>query len=389
MMHLYQALEYDYFLLKENDTVLVSYNMDERPELTSLTSERNTALYNLPYSIPEAIQHKGYYIETVLFDYYFQKADEYFKNRRNLQNPDLDDFLSPIYVDLDSLSTVYERYLGSIAVTLDSLWHSRNIDSEYYNYYCHRLLPEHRYTPVEIVQSDSLLHYISHYITAQQYCKGQNTLESFDQIASDTVATTLAKNGILKRLINNIISGESGWHIYPEDVVSSYLGRYTELTGDSTPGQSVEKNNVSPGCYDLPLETEDGKATSLDDVLRQYKGNLVYMDFWASWCAPCLAQIPFSKELKQKFSNRDIRFVYISVDKDRESWKRKVEDNNELLKGSYRITQLDAGFLKDIRLERIPRYLIFDRQGKLINPDAMRPSEDGIERELLLLLDSQ
>ena len=63
---MYQALEYDYYFLQEGDTVVVQYNADARPILTSLVFDNNTKLYNLPYDLPKAIQFQGYFIETVL-----------------------------------------------------------------------------------------------------------------------------------------------------------------------------------------------------------------------------------------------------------------------------------------------------------------------------------
>lgn len=388
MMHLYQAIEYDYFLFEEGDTVVVKYDANDRPKVRSLKSERNTSIYNMPYEIAGAIQKKGYHIETVMSNIYFTRAFEYFRNRNKYANLNIDDFLKPKYVNLDSLAVVYEKYKSSFKLTLDSLLHNQLIDSRIYDYYYHRTIPEHRYKPSEIVQSDSLLHYISNYISAQDYCIGKNTLESFDMIANDTVATQLAKNGILKRLINNIMDGEDGWHVYSDDIVSDYIQKYRYLTGDLQPEQRIDKKEiiVDSSRYALPLETVDGQSTSLNEVLKLCKDNFVYVDFWASWCAPCLAQIPFSKELHERLSGYDIKFIYISVDTDRNNWERKVRENADIFQESYRVTDSDAAFLKDIQFSRIPRYLIFDRQGKLIDPDAIRPSDENIDKKIITLL---
>ena len=388
MMHMYQALEYDYYLLKEGDSIIVKYDLNDRPVLYSLVSENNTELYNLPYSIPGAIQHKGYYIETILSDYNFSRAFTYFSNRDRFMDPDLDAYLSPRYVNLDSLKIEYEKYKETFISSLDSLLQQRLIDSKYYDYYLHRSFPEYRYRPAEIVQSDSLLHYISNFIIAQEYCSGRNTLESFDMIANDTLATVLARNGILKRLINNILDGDGGWHVYSDDVVSHYLQKYKRITGDLMPEQVVGMRGISvdSSSYELPLETIKGQSTTLEDVLTESRGKLVYVDLWASWCAPCLAQIPFAKELHRRLSGYNIQFIYISVDTNHMNWERKVRENADVLKESYRITNPDAVFLKDIRLNSIPRYLIFDTYGSLIDPDAIRPSDETVFDKLIALL---
>lgn len=388
LMHMYQALEYDYYLLKEGDTVLVYYDANQRPRLTSLMSETNTVLYNLPYSLPGAIQHKGFFIETVLSDNNFLKAFKYFKNRDLFKDADLDAYLSSRYVNLDSLSVEYDKYQAHLQTSLDSLLLHKLIEPRYYDYYYHRTFPKQRYIPSEIVQSDSLLHYISNYISAQDYCGNRNTLDSFDYIASDTTITSLARNGILKRLMKNIIDGEGGWHIYSKPIVSQYLQNYQALTGDLMMESQQERTVTvaDSSIYKLQLETLDGHSTSLEELLMLSRGNLLYVDLWASWCAPCLAQIPFARELHNRLSKHNIQFVYISVDTDHNKWEEKVMENADVFGNSYRITDLNAPFLTNIRFSSIPRYLIFDKEGQLVDPDAFRPSDEKIINKLMSLL---
>ena len=388
VMHMYQALEFDYYLLQEGDTVVVQYNKEARPLLTSLVFNHNTYLYNLPYVLPRAIQFHDYYIETVLTDYNFTKAYTYFREREKDKSPALDAYLKPRYVDLDSLSVEYDKYKESLKQAIDSLMSYRIIDERCYKYYVHRFFPENRYSSMDVVQSDSLLHYISNYVIAQDYCGDRNTLESFDFIETDTIITSLARNGILKRLINNIMDGEGGWHVYSEKTVSQYLQKYKNITGDLVPEQSVEKKGIAAdeSSFGLPLETVGGQRTTLEEVLGQHKGSLVYLEFWASWCAPCLAQIPYTKALHTRLSGYDICFLFVSTDTNRKNWERKVREHSDVFDGSYRIIDPDATFLKEIRLSSIPRYLIFDREGRILDPDAIRPSDDSIDNRLRLLL---
>lgn len=73
-------------------------------------------------------------------------------------------------------------------------------------------------------------------------------------------------------------------------------------------------------------------------------------------------------------------------DSNQKSWMDEVNENTDLLSGSYRVLDPDADFLKQIKPKKIPRFLIYGRDGKLVNPDAPRPSDESINEALNALL---
>lgn len=391
MRHMYQVVEYDSYLLQEGDTVLVRYDETARPFLRSLVYKYNTMLYNLPYTLPGAIQSKGFHIETVLTHNEFVRVFNYYQNEmEQLRVPSLRETYRNRYVNLDSLSVVYEQYKTNLASKVDSLFQTHSIDISFYRYMTHRFFPEKRYTTEEVIKTDSLLHYISNYYIAQDYSNvfRESTVAAFDRMAKDTTMSQLAKRGILKRLLKLILIDEAGRKHYSKELKELYRQKYADVTGDSTiVSKNVTKENtVSSSQYILALETTDGQVTSLVEVLEMCAGKMVYLDFWASWCGPCIAQIPYSKALRQRLVGQDIVFLYISTDTSRKNWLDSVHEHADVMSGSYRIQDNSADFLKEIRLEKIPRYLIFDRNGKLVDPDAPRPMDEGVDNTIIAFL---
>ena len=126
----------------------------------------------------------------------------------------------------------------------------------------------------------------------------------------------------------------------------------------------------------------DGTEAIVKGLMEQYRGKVVYVDFWASWCRPCVGQFPAARELHKRMAGQDVQFLCISLDVDESSWLKAVRQNADLLTGSYRTVGRAPVFLKEIRLTTIPRYLIFDRNGKLVDPDAPRPIDKEVDDAL-------
>tara|TARA_B100000949_G_scaffold108080_1_gene95974 strand:- start:35564 stop:37099 length:1536 start_codon:yes stop_codon:yes gene_type:complete len=120
----------------------------------------------------------------------------------------------------------------------------------------------------------------------------------------------------------------------------------------------------------------DNKLT-FEQVLSKHKGKIILVDFWASWCAPCRQEMPYLKDLKQKFNETEIKIIEISIDKDYSAWERasKLEKISKE-EDSYIISNWEKSNLyKNYKIKTIPRYLLFGKDGKIINENAPRPSE--------------
>lgn len=140
---------------------------------------------------------------------------------------------------------------------------------------------------------------------------------------------------------------------------------------------SIRKFAEGERAFDFSGEDANGKTHNLSD----YKGNLVYVDVWATWCGPCRAQIPALKRLEKKYHGRPITFLSISLDKekDRQKWVDFVK--NKDLKGVQLIADkaFDSTVAKVYGIKGIPRFMLFDKEGNIVTIDAPRPSEERTE----------
>ena len=129
---------------------------------------------------------------------------------------------------------------------------------------------------------------------------------------------------------------------------------------------------------DFTYPDPEGKPVSLSD----FKGKVVMVDVWATWCGPCRKELPYLKTLEEEMKGKDVVFIGVSLDekKDFEKWKKFIVD--EQLPG----VQLFAGgwskIAKDYKITGIPRFMVFGKDGQVVEANAPRPSAPEL-KELL------
>jgi len=123
---------------------------------------------------------------------------------------------------------------------------------------------------------------------------------------------------------------------------------------------------------------QNGKMVSLSD----YKGKVVVVDVWATWCAPCKVEIPYLKKMEEAFKDKDVTFISVSLDypKDKQKWlemlKEKDMNGIQLFAGGW------TKITKDYAIATIPRFMVFDKMGNVVSTDAPRPSDAKLKQML-------
>lgn len=131
-------------------------------------------------------------------------------------------------------------------------------------------------------------------------------------------------------------------------------------------------------AYALPLHTLDGTQTTLKDIVGN--GKYTYVDFWATWCGPCKREIPHFARLAEKFKDAPVRFVSISIDVDCSKWETMVKKDQPQWP-QYRATKEGQRLCVDVYgITGIPRFMLFDKEGRMMDSSATRPSEEKTEK---------
>lgn len=146
--------------------------------------------------------------------------------------------------------------------------------------------------------------------------------------------------------------------------------------------QKKTQKGFSQLALGTELQTPSGENYSLKQVLTKYPQKLIYIDFWATWCGPCLMEMPDSEKLTQQYRNDNIEFIYLSIDQDKQKWLRKIASlPNGGNAHHYRMSDAKI-FMKEMGIEAVPRYILIGKDGRMISSFAPRPRSIEI-RELI------
>ena len=133
----------------------------------------------------------------------------------------------------------------------------------------------------------------------------------------------------------------------------------TTATAKTTPTSLFDPNN---------------KVVDFKDITTKHK--VTYVDFWASWCGPCRGEMPASQALREVYKDKDVNFLYVSLDEESAAWTEAnksfaLPDGHSFLLANPSESIIPTTF----NISSIPRYILIDENGKVIDEDAPRPSE--------------
>lgn len=143
-------------------------------------------------------------------------------------------------------------------------------------------------------------------------------------------------------------------------------------------GAPLYDTKAGSPAADFTYPDVEGNRVSLSD----FKGKVVLVDVWATWCGPCRKEISHLKNLEKEMHGTDVVFLGVSVDeaKDKQKWLDFIE--TEGLKGIQLLANGWSKITKDYKINGIPRFMVFDKKGNIVSVDAPRPSNPELKKML-------
>ncbi|MFS4493512.1 TlpA family protein disulfide reductase [Maribacter sp. 2308TA10-17] len=138
-----------------------------------------------------------------------------------------------------------------------------------------------------------------------------------------------------------------------------------------------KRRTITTGITASEFEYEDREGTIVK--LSDFRGKYVLIDLWATWCKPCLIEMPYLKEIEKSMANKNIEFIAISIDQDKQKWKEYLTkhhfEGNQLIADKAE----ESSIMKDYKIMGLPNYLLIDDKGKIISVSAPKPSSGELK----------
>jgi peroxiredoxin len=155
----------------------------------------------------------------------------------------------------------------------------------------------------------------------------------------------------------------------------------TACTKPAPPESKVKPDATRKQAPEFALKDSDGRTVTLAD----YKGKVVLLNFWATWCGPCKIEIPWFADFEQKYKDRG--FAVLGVAMDEEGWEvvkpylAESKVNYRVILGNDTVAGLYGG------VESLPTTFVLDRDGKIASTHVGLVSKSDYENEIMQLLE--
>ncbi len=365
--------------LKQGDQLEINIDEDGAYTLPKASSE-NKVLYDW-YKLAGAVMSKSNLatIGMCTYECFFPKLDSLLPLAKAF--PKKIKTTNPKFNRLMNFLVTNDVEAAAMAFLL--LPNSKHPKKEEYPTFYSTIIQPQKYCTTQLLQMGDGTEILSRYVTFNSLMFRDTTRSykgfwALDMFCNDTIkGAYIASNlGRLKTF------DEVEAAIAPHKKLLMLPGFQASYFAALKANANFKKGNPS---FNFTYPDVTGKNVSMKDL----KGKVVLVDMWATWCGPCKAQIPALKQLETELHGKDIEFVSISVDeaKDHEKWKAFI--TKEQLGGTQLFATGWSEMAKYYEVTGIPRFMVFDKEGKIVSTNSPRPTDPELKELLLNTLEGK
>ena len=199
---------------------------------------------------------------------------------------------------------------------------------------------------------------------------------SYIRAVDDNVQNPRIRHALLNNIASVVFNADGKtyvlddfWHAFKQAADTALVNYYQTVVDSKLATKSGAK------CPDETFQDIHGQTHRLSEWFN--KGKYLYIDLWATWCIPCVKEIPFvEKHVAHYKDNTKIQFISISLDSHHDAWKRKLDKDKPLWPQYISATKDEMDkLMKDWGITGIPRFIIVNPDGTIHDSNAFRPSD--------------
>ncbi|HVI44838.1 MAG TPA: TlpA disulfide reductase family protein [Chitinophaga sp.] len=308
--------------------------------------------------------------------------------------PQLEAFVPRVPVLKQQVNTPNKKFNDLLKYTMDVdleyaalrfllIPHSVHPDRAQYPAYYRQVIKDSKYCDTRLLQNANGTNMIQLYATFHMIMGDKEKLPKGAERLSSLVS--LFCNDTIKGVVitENLRSYRSFESLREAVVpVEKYLLTDVQKQSYFDYEKSVRKFAAGEPGFNFSGEDTNGKKVAFNDL----KGKVVVVDVWATWCGPCKAELPHLQKLEEEMAGKNVTFLGVSVDeaKDKEKWQNFVKEKE--MKGTQIFVSGWSEIAKYYGINGIPRFMVFDQKGNIVNVDAPRPSQPELKELINKLL---